>query len=51
MRKLLVEDCQKLPISLLQLDSRAGQIDVGGQSVEIVSTKCNYGGVCLSSMR
>ena len=45
MRKLLVEDCQKLPISLLQLDSGAEQIYIGEQAVRIVSTRCNYGGL------
>lgn len=45
MRKLLVEDCQKLLVSFLQLDSGAEQIYIEGQQVRVVSTKCNYGGL------
>jgi len=44
MKKLSVEECQKLSVQYLNLDRVGSLIDVNGQFIELTKSKCNYGG-------
>ncbi len=45
MEKVSVEECQKISIQNLKVDSLStSPIEVNGQLIELTKTECNYGG-------
>lgn len=45
MKRVLVEECQKISISKLNLGSlKVLELQLGNQTIKLVQTSCNYGG-------